>query len=211
MTGVSRNDYEEACDSTSNNNLVKYTKASTAIVESKSIGEGTKIWHHTHIREQSKIGENCIIGMGVYIDKDVEIGNGVKIQNLVSIYKGVTLEDDVFVGPSVTFTNDIYPRSRIWSEEMIKPTIVRRGASIGGNSTIICGIEIGEYAMIGAGSIVSEDILPHSLVYGVQSRERGWVCYCGNPLQSEWIVENNDKKNVYKCMICNSIVSVLKK
>jgi UDP-2-acetamido-3-amino-2,3-dideoxy-glucuronate N-acetyltransferase len=156
-----------------------FFKHPTAIVESDNIGDGTKIWHFAHVREGAKLGKNCIVGKSVYIDADVEIGNGVKIQNFVSVYKGVRIEDDVFVGPSVTFTNDRYPRSFQWDEEKIIPTVVKRGASIGANSTIICGVTINEYVIIGAGSVVTKEVPPFGLVYGNPAELKGFVCQCG--------------------------------
>jgi len=151
---------------------MKYFKDPTAIVdEGAVIGEGTKIWHWTHIRESARIGRNCTIGQGVYIDRDVVIGNGCKIQNDVSIYKGVTLEDHIFVGPGVKFTNDKYPRADMWDDSMIRPIVVKHGASIGANSTIICGITIGEHAIIGAGAVVTHDVEPHTTVKGNPARK----------------------------------------
>jgi len=150
-------------------------KHPTAIVESENIGEGTKIWHFVHVREGTKIGRDCIVGKSAYIDLDVEIGDRVKIQNFVSVYKGVKIEDDVFIGPAVTFTNDLYPRADEWGEDKITRTVVKRGASIGANSTVICGVTIGEYAMVGAGSVVTKDIPPFTLVYGNPARVRGRV------------------------------------
>ena len=184
---------------------MKYFKHPTAVVESDDIGEGTKVWHFAHIREKAKIGRNCNIGKGVYIDTEVEIGNNIKIQNFVSIYKGVKIEDDVFIGPSVTFTNDLYPRAFIWNEDKIIPTLVKRGASIGANSTIICGVTIGEYAMIGAGSIVTGDVPPFGLVYGNPARLKGFVCYCGKKLGN--VVEENDEKVIYGCS-CGKAVEI---
>lgn len=185
---------------------MKYFKHPTAIVESEEIGEGTKIWHFAHIREKAKIGRNCNIGKGVYIDTEVKIGNNVKIQNFVSVYRGVKIEDDVFIGPSVTFTNDLYPRAFIWGEDKIIPTLVKRGASIGANSTIICGITIGEYAMIGAGSVVTRDVPPFGLVYGNPARLKGFVCYCGRELEN--VVEERNDCIVYKCNYCGKIVEI---
>src|SRR4030065_2887498 len=122
---------------------MNYFKHPTAIVESGIVGEGSKIWHFVHIRNEAIIGKNCNVGKSVYVDTEVRIGDNVKIQNFVSIYKGVEIEDDVFVGPSVVFTNDLYPRAFIWEDEKIVPTVVEKGASIGANSTIICGVTIG--------------------------------------------------------------------
>lgn len=151
-------------------------KHPTAIVESEEIGDGTRIWHFVHVREKAKIGKNCNIGKGVYIDTEVEIGDNVKIENFVSVYRGVKIEDDAFIGPAVTFMNDLYPRSFIWGEDRICYTLVKRGASVGANATVICGITIGEYAMVGAGSVVTKDVIPFGLVYGNPARRVGFVC-----------------------------------
>jgi acetyltransferase-like isoleucine patch superfamily enzyme len=172
-------------------------KHPTAIVESEEIGEGTKIWHFVHVREKSKIGKNCTIGKGVYIDTEVEIGDNVKIENFVSVYKGVKIEDGVLIGPAVTFTNDLYPRTFIWGEDRLCHTTVRRGASVGANATVICGITIGEYAMVGAGSVVTKDVPPYGLVYGNPARLEGFACSCGRKLEK--IVEERDDMIVYEC------------
>lgn len=182
---------------------VKYFKHPTAIVESDTIGEGTKIWHFAHVRENAKIGKNCNMGKSVYIDTGAEIGNNVKIQNFVSVYNGVKIEDDVFVGPSVTFTNDLHPRAFIWNEQKIVQTIVRRGASIGANSTIICGTTIGEYAMVGAGSVVTKDVAPFSMVCGNPAVQKGFVCYCGKKLEGAASAAS------YKCS-CGKTVEIKK-
>ena len=174
-----------------------FFKHPTAVVESDNIGDGTKIWHFAHVREKAKIGKNCVIGKSVYIDEEVEIGNGVKVQNFVSVYKGVKIEDDVLIGPAVTFTNDLYPRAFSWGEDKIVLTVVRKGASICANSTIVCGVTIGEYAMVGAGSVVTKDVPSFGLVYGNPAELKGFVCYCGRKL-SEIIREDNEKI-IYKC------------
>ncbi|MCX6673738.1 MAG: acyltransferase [Methanothrix sp.] len=174
----------------------------TAIVESLAIGEGTKIWHFAQVRQGAKIGKNCNIGKSVYIDIDAEIGSNVKIQNFVSVYKGVIIEDDVFVGPSATFTNDLYPRAFIWNDCHVSTTRICRGASIGANATLICGITVGEYAMIGAGSVVTEDVPPFALVLGNPGRQRGWVCYCGHRLKED------ATESVYKCPACGKSVGI---
>jgi UDP-2-acetamido-3-amino-2,3-dideoxy-glucuronate N-acetyltransferase len=176
---------------------MNYYKHPTAIVESDNIGEGSKVWHFVHIRENVEIGKNCNIGKSVYVDAEVKIGYNVKIQNFSSIYKGVKLEDDVFVGPSVVFTNDLYPRAFIWGEDRIVQTVVKKGSSIGANSTIICGLTIGEYAMVGAGSVVTKDVPPFGLVFGNPARLRGFVCYCGKKLSS--IIEKKEEEIVYNC------------
>ncbi len=150
------------------------------------------------------IGQNCNIGKGVYVDIEVKIGDNVKIQNFVSIYKGVEIEDDVFIGPSVVFTNDQYPRAFIWGEERIVPTIIKKGSSIGANASIICGVTIGEYAMVGAGSVVTKDVPPFGLVFGNPARLKGFVCYCGKRLRR--IVEDKKEKVIYECECRRKVV-----
>jgi acetyltransferase-like isoleucine patch superfamily enzyme len=184
-----------------------YAHPTAVIEENVSIGEGTRIWHFVHVRRGARIGENCNIGKGVYIDEGVVIGNNVKIQNFVSVYRGVTIEDDVFIGPHVTFTNDLYPRSfnRDWK---VIPTLVKRGASIGANATIVCGVMIGEYAMVGAGAVVTRNVPPFGLVVGNPARLKGFVCYCGRPLKNSNIVERRDDYIVFKCHYCGKEVQI---
>ena len=146
--------------------------------KSAVIGEGTKIWNQAQIRNDAVLGENCIISKNVYVDEHVRIGNRVKVQNNVNIYHGVTVEDDVFLGPSMTFTNDMYPRA-FNTNWKISETIVKKGASIGANATIRCGITIGEYATVGSGSVVTKDVKSQALVVGNPARQIGWVCLCG--------------------------------
>lgn len=145
------------------------------------IGEGTAIWHFCHILRDTTIGQRCKIGQNVVIGPRVTIGNNVKIQNNVSVYPGVTLEDDVFCGPSMVFTNIINPRCAITrnSDAFYKPTLVRQGASIGANATIVCGVTIGRYAFVGAGAVVTRDVPDYALVVGNPARQRGWACFCG--------------------------------
>ncbi|HLC69338.1 MAG TPA: DapH/DapD/GlmU-related protein [Candidatus Bilamarchaeaceae archaeon] len=170
----------------------------TAIIEDgASVGSGSKVWHFVHVRKGAKLGKNCNIGKGVYIDIDVSIGNAVKIQNFVSVYHGVTIEDDVFVGPSVTFTNDLYPRAWIWNEDRIAKTLVKKGASIGANATIVAGITIGRYAMIGMGSVVTKNVDDFQLIYGNPAKPQGWVCMCGKKVEKKpdnEICQHEDKK-----------------
>jgi acetyltransferase-like isoleucine patch superfamily enzyme len=156
-----------------------------------TIGDGTKIWNNAQIREESIIGENCIISKNAYIDTKVVLGNRVKVQNNVNVYHGVTVEDDVFLGPSMTFTNDLYPRA-FNSDWKITNTLVKRGASIGANATIVCGVTIGEYATVGSGSVVTKDVPAHALVVGNPAKQIGWVCECGFKLN-----------NKMECTVCS--------
>jgi UDP-2-acetamido-3-amino-2,3-dideoxy-glucuronate N-acetyltransferase len=155
----------------------------TAVIdEGCSIGRGTKIWHFSHIMKDSVIGEKCNIGQNVVVSPGVRLGNNVKVQNNVSIYTGVICEDDVFLGPSMVFTNIINPRSAVIRRDLYVKTIVRRGASIGANATIICGNEIGEYALIGAGAVITKNVRPFALVVGNPGRQTGWVSEYGHKL-----------------------------
>lgn len=181
----------------------------TAVVEEGAvIGAGTRIWHFAHIRRGARIGSGCVIGKDVYIDENVVIGNGVKIQNGVSVYKGVTLEDKVFVGPYAVFTNDKYPRA-FSTDWVVVPTLVREGASIGANATIVCGVTIGKYAMVAAGSVVTRDVPDHGLVMGNPARLVGFVCYCGRPLTR--VVEKRGGLVELECDHCRKRVSVSEK
>ena len=155
----------------------------SAFIEDAKIGDGTNIWHFVHVRSGAIIGKNCNIGKGVYIDSDVKIGDNCKIQNFASIYKGVTIGNHVFVGPHVCFTNDLYPRAFIWTEERLIETIIEDGVSIGANATIIAGIKIGKYAMIGAGSVVTRDVEDFKLVLGNPARVVGKVDKDGNVIE----------------------------
>lgn len=163
----------------------------TALVESGAeIGSGTSVWNWAQIRSGAKLGSQCIVGKGVFIDSGVTLGNRVKIQNHVSIYRGVTVEDGVFIGPHVCFTNDLLPRAVAPNGELksesnwtVTPTIIKYGASIGANSTIRCGVTVGRWAMIGAGSVVTKDAEDFTLVFGSPARFVGYVCYCGRRLE----------------------------
>ncbi|MDW8132714.1 MAG: Gfo/Idh/MocA family oxidoreductase [Candidatus Calescibacterium sp.] len=168
---------------------------SSYIDENVKIGKNTRIWHFCHILKNTEIGENVTIGQNVMIGPDVKIGNNCKIQNNVSVYKGVTLEDDVFCGPSCVFTNVYNPRAFIERKNEFRPTIVKKGATIGANSTIICGITIGKYAFIGAGAVVNRDVPDYALVVGVPAKQIGWVCKCGTKLKFE--------HNYTKCTYCS--------
>ncbi len=158
-----------------------YIHPTAEVSDRAEIGDGTKIWNLAQVREGCSIGSNCILSKNVYIDAGVKIGNGVKIQNNVNVYHGVEVEDDVFLGPSMTFTNDFYPRA-FNSDWKVTKTLVKKGASIGANCTIVCGNTIGEYAMIGSGSVVTKDVRPYALVVGNPARQIGWVCRCGHKL-----------------------------
>jgi UDP-2-acetamido-3-amino-2,3-dideoxy-glucuronate N-acetyltransferase len=164
-------------------NPPEYSAHPTSVIDEGSIiGQGTKIWHFTHIMRGAVIGEECNLGQNVVISPDVILGSGVKVQNNVSIYSGVVCEDDVFLGPSCVFTTVINPRSAISRTHEFRKTLVRKGASIGANATIICGIEIGEYAMIGAGAVVTKSVAAYALVSGNPAREAGWVSKAGHKL-----------------------------
>jgi acetyltransferase-like isoleucine patch superfamily enzyme len=171
----------------------------TAVVDKTAkIGEGTKVWHFVHVREDAEIGRDCTLGHSVYVDKGVKIGNGVKLENGANIYQGVKIEDKVFVGPHVTFTNDPYPRSFPVGWEIVK-TLVKEGASIGAGSVVMCGVTVEEYAMIGAGSVVTNDIPSHALAYGNPAEVRGFVCKCGRKLREE---EKKRDFVLMKCLRC---------
>lgn len=151
-----------------------------------SIGEGTKIWHFSHVQTGAEIGGNCSLGQNVNVANNVKIGNGVKIQNNVSVYEGVELEDYVFCGPSMVFTNDLTPRSKYpKGSEGFKKTLVKYGATIGANATIVCGNIIGRWAMIASGAVVSKDVLDYALMVGIPAKKIGWVCQCGVVLQKD--------------------------
>jgi len=152
---------------------------SSFVDEGSTIGEGTKIWHFCHVMTRARIGRSCNIGQNVVISPDVVIGDNVKIQNNVSVYTGVVLEDDVFCGPSMVFTNVVNPRSHVSRKDEYRPTIVRRGATLGANSTVVCGHAIGRYAFIGAGAVVTKDVPDYALVLGNPARIVGWMCDCG--------------------------------
>jgi len=169
----------------------------TAVVDKTAIiGDGTKVWHFVHVRENAEIGRECVLGHSVYVDKEVKIGNCVKLENRATVYRGVKIEDKVFVGPHVTFTNDPYPRS-FSTDWRIVPTFVKEGASIGAGAVVMCGVTIGKYAMIGAGSVVTKDIPSHAIAYGNPAKVRGFACKCGRKLKEE------KKKHGFILMSCS--------
>jgi len=158
----------------------------TAIVDTgATIGEGTRIWHWAHVCSGARIGTGCSLGQNVFVANDVVIGNNVKVQNNVSVYDAVRLEDDVFCGPSMVFTNVYNPRAAVARKDEYRPTLVKRGATLGANCTIVCGVTIGEHAVVGAGSVVNRDVAPHALMVGVPARRIGWMCLCGLRLAGE--------------------------
>jgi len=163
--------------------MPSFFKHDTSIVhESAQVGAGTRIWQFCHIMQDSILGERCVLGQNVMVAPRVQLGNGVKVQNNVSIYTGVICEDDVFLGPSMVFTNVINPRAFIERKEEFKQTFVKKGATIGANATILCGITIGQYAMIGAGAVVTKDVPDFALVYGNPAKQEGWVSRAGRKL-----------------------------
>jgi len=160
-----------------------YFSHETAIIDSDvSIGNATKIWHFSHILSQTHIGMNCSFGQNCVVGPKVTIGNGVKVQNNVSVYEGVEVEDDVFLGPSMVFTNVINPRAFIQRKEEFKKTLLKKGSSVGANATIVCGVTIGEYALIGSGAVINRDVAPYALMVGVPAKQIGWVGISGNTL-----------------------------
>lgn len=181
----------------------------TADVSSQAeVNSGSRIWHQAQVRERVRIGTNCIVGKGAYIDFDVTIGNNVKIQNGVYVYHGATVEDGVFLGPGVILTNDKLPRAinpdgslKTDADWEVSPTLIRRGASIGAGTVVLPGVTVGEFAMVGAGSIVTRDVPDHALVYGNPARLHGYVCRCGRSLNK---LENHE----WKCEVCNEFYTL---
>jgi UDP-2-acetamido-3-amino-2,3-dideoxy-glucuronate N-acetyltransferase len=160
-----------------------FVHESSIVDEGAEIGSGTKIWHFCHVMPGARIGQDCNIGQNVFIGPDTQIGDRVKIQNNVSVYSGVRLEDDVFLGPSMVFTNVINPRSQVNRRDEFRITLVKHGATIGANATILCGITLGAYAFVGAGSVVTRDVPDYALVHGNPARLQGWMCQCGYKLE----------------------------
>lgn len=182
-----------------------FAHESSFIDENVNIGDNTKIWHFSHILSGSNIGSNCSFGQNCVVGPKVNIGNGVKVQNNISIYEGVEVEDDVFLGPSMVFTNVINPRAFIVRKEEFKKTVLKKGCSIGANATVVCGVTIGEYSLIGSGAVVNKDVKSYALMVGVPARQIGWVSKAGNTLNfdesgiatdsfdnSKYKIENNN-------------------
>jgi acetyltransferase-like isoleucine patch superfamily enzyme len=182
------------------------------VASTAEIGDGTSIWHQCQVRPGARIGQNCILGKGVYIDADVVLGSNVKIQNYVSVFHGVTLEDGVFVGPHVCFTNDMRPRAvnpdgslKSADDWVLSKTLVKKGAALGANSTIRCGITVGEWAMVGSGSVITRDVPDYGLMYGNPARLHGFVCPCGEILEKE---SEQDGQVAARCPKCNAVIKI---
>jgi acetyltransferase-like isoleucine patch superfamily enzyme len=186
-----------------------YVHPTAEVSPDAHVGDGTRIWRQAHVREDASIGESCNIGKGVYVDAHVRIGSNVKIQNHVSIFEGVTIEDGVFIGPHVCFTNDMLPRAitpdgslKSADDWEITPTLVKYGASLGAGSIIVCGITIGEFALVGAGSVVTRDVPPHVLVFGNPARQRGYVCRCARRLSQ---LKEEQGRLTGQCEVCGTV------
>ena len=186
-----------------------YVHPTAEVSPDAHVGEGSRIWRQAHVREHASIGETCNVGKGVYIDAHVRVGSNVKIQNHVSIFEGVTIEDGVFIGPHVCFTNDLLPRAitpdgklKSADDWEITPTLVKYGASIGAGSVIVCGITIGEFALVGAGSIVTKDVPPHALVFGNPARHHGHVCRCARRLSH---IREEEDRLIGQCEVCGQV------
>jgi len=184
-----------------------YYKHESAFVEDDvEIGKDTNIWHLVHVRKGAKIGKDCNLGKDVYVGVDVEIGDNVKIQNGVSVYQGVTVGDDVFLGPHMTFTNDVYPRAE--GEWNIEETFVEDGVSIGAHATILSGITLGKYCMVGAGAVVTKDVPAHTLVFGNPAKIRGFVCYCSEKFKDSNKKFEDPEQVIFECPECGKEVEI---
>ena len=177
-----------------------FVHPSSYVDDGAQIGEGTKIWHFCHVMGSARIGQGCNIGQNVFVAASVTIGSNVKIQNNVSLYTGVEIEDDVFLGPSMVFTNVINPRSHVNRKEEYMRTLVKRGASIGANATIVCGSTLGAYSFVGAGSVVTRDVPDYALAYGNPARVQGWMCQCG--VRMEFHPAGDHEESL--CSVCGS-------
>lgn len=185
-----------------------FVHESSYVDEGVCIGDGTKIWHFSHILSGSCIGSNCSFGQNCVVGPHAKIGHSVKVQNNVSIYEGVEIEDDVFLGPSVVFTNVINPRAFISRKNEFKKTLIKKGASIGANATVICGVTIGHYALIGSGAVVSKDVKPHALMVGVPAKQIGWVGISGSTLV--FTNEQSEDDYAYYHLVNDALKVVLK-
>jgi UDP-2-acetamido-3-amino-2,3-dideoxy-glucuronate N-acetyltransferase len=169
----------------------------TAVVDDGAqIGSGTKIWHFCHVMATAQIGENCVLGQNVFVGNKAVLGNNVKVQNNVSVYEGVVCEDDVFLGPSMVFTNVVNPRSAFNRKEEFKKTLVKKGATVGANATIVCGTTLGEYCFIGAGAVITKDVKPFALMVGVPARQKGWVSRSGAILGNDLVCSETGEKYI---------------
>lgn len=164
--------------------VAPFAHATAVIDDNVELGDDTRVWHFCHVSEGARIGPGSVLGQNVFIGPGVRIGRGAKIQNNVSVYTGVTLDDDVFLGPSCVFTNVLTPRAHVERKDQFAPTRVGRGSTVGANATVVCGHDIGEYALVGAGSVVTKDVPPHAVVVGNPARRIGWACQCGEVLPS---------------------------
>ncbi len=181
----------------------------TAVVdEGAQVGEGTRIWHFTHVSSGSTIGERCVLGQNVFVGSGVAIGDGVKIQNNVSVYAGVTIADDVFLGPSCVFTNVLTPRAHVERKDEYAPTSVGRGVTVGANATVVCGHALGDYALVGAGSVIITDVPAHAVMVGNPSRRIGWACKCGEVLPSAGVCARCGDKYELTAQSCRWVKSV---
>ena len=194
--------------------MAPFIHATAEVADTAKIGEGTRIWHQCQIRPDAQIGKNCNFGKGVFIDSGVHIGDNVKIQNYVSVYHGVTVEDGVFIGPHVCFTNDMRPRAinvdgspKAADDWVLSTTLIKRGAAIGANTTIRCGINVGEWAMVGSGSVVTKDVPDYGLVFGNPAKLHGFVCPCGERLEK---VKEEGNSVLAKCPVCGRQIEILK-